>query len=327
MTKCIGCGIELQNKDINKLGYIDDLSKEICTRCFRLTNYGEYKEVSLNNNDYLKIIDNIPNTSLVIYTTDILSLNIELTKKFKKVILVLTKKDIFPTSAKEYKIIDKIKNKYPNIIEIIPISSIKNYNIDYLYNRIIKHSNNKEIYIIGYTNSGKSTLINKLIKNYSDNENEKRITVSMYPQTTLDKVKIKLNNLTIIDTPGLIDNNNIINYVEKAELKKILPKSPIRPKTCQINGKGSILIDKYVRIDYDTNIKNSIVIYASNHLKVNFNSINNDKLKELKKYAFNIDKNKDLVIPGLCFIKITDKIKLNIYISEKIKPYIRDNII
>ena len=215
MTKCIGCGIKLQNTNKNKLGYVEDLSKNICTRCFRLTNYGEYQKVSLNNNDYNKIINNIEENSLVVYTTDILSLNLTDINKFKKVLLVITKRDIIPESVKEDKLINKLKKISKNIIDIIIVSSITNYNIDTLYNKINKYSNNKEIYIVGYTNTGKSTLINKLIKNYTKTNN--KITVSMYPSTTLDKVEIKINNLKIIDTPGLIDENNIINYIEKKD--------------------------------------------------------------------------------------------------------------
>ena len=311
MTKCIGCGIKLQNTNKNKLGYVEDLSKNICTRCFRLTNYGEYQKVSLNNNDYNKIINNIEENSLVVYTTDILSLNLTDINKFKKVLLVITKRDIIPESVKEDKLINKLKKISKNIIDIIIVSSITNYNIDTLYNKINKYSNNKEIYIVGYTNTGKSTLINKLIKNYTKTNN--KITVSMYPSTTLDKVEIKINNLKIIDTPGLIDENNIINYIEKKDLKKVLPKSSIKPKTCQIKGNGSILIDKYLRIDYETDILNSIVIYASNSLNIKFNSITNNKLKNLTKHIFNIEEKKDIVIPGLCFIKITKPLKITIY--------------
>lgn len=41
--KCSGCGVLLQNDNINKEGYVDDLNKDICERCFKLKYYGEYK--------------------------------------------------------------------------------------------------------------------------------------------------------------------------------------------------------------------------------------------------------------------------------------------
>ena len=325
MTKCIGCGIELQDKDKNKLGYVEDINNNICTRCFKLKHYGEYKKVELNNNDYNKIIKSISTNNLVVYVSDFLSLNLSKINNFNKVLLVITKRDIIPESVKEYKIINYLKEKYINIIDIIIVSSLNNYNIDNLYNMLNKYSNNKDIYVVGYTNTGKSTLINKLISNYtSDSIN---VTTSMYPSTTLDKISIKLNELTLIDTPGLIDESNIINYIDKSDLKKILPKKSIKPKTCQINGIGSILIDNYMRLDYDTNISNSIVIYASNNLNVKFNSLSNNKLKDLKEHTISIDSNKDLVIPGLCFIKITKPIKVKLYIMDKVKPYLRDNLI
>ena len=63
--KCSGCGVLLQNDNINKEGYVDDLNKDICERCFKLKYYGEYKEVTLDNKDY----QNILNSSLSYLTT------------------------------------------------------------------------------------------------------------------------------------------------------------------------------------------------------------------------------------------------------------------
>ena len=52
IKKCLGCGNSFESE------------KNICERCFRLKNYGEYKITTKNNSDYLKIIDNIKNLSL-----------------------------------------------------------------------------------------------------------------------------------------------------------------------------------------------------------------------------------------------------------------------
>ena len=323
--KCIGCGIELQNNNKNLPGYNDNLEKNICERCFKLSNYGEYQKVSLTNDDYLKILNNINNNNLVIYVTDILDLNLDNINKFNKVLLVITKRDTLPKSIKDEKIINYIKQRYPNILDITIISSIHNYNLDELYNKILKYNNKKEIYVVGATNSGKSTLINKLIKNYSSNNT--KITTSMYPSTTLDKIIIKLDDFTIIDTPGLITQNSIVNYLNKEDLKKIISKKEIKPKTCQISGKGSIVIDKFIRIDYNTKEKNSMVIYMSNNLNIRFNSLNNNNLTNLSLKEIPLDNNKDIVIEGLGFIKFTKQLKLKIYLPEEINIKIRDNLI
>ena len=66
IKKCLGCGINLQTKDKEKEGYTEDLNNEICERCFKLKNYGEYKEVSFTNEDYTKILNTIPKDNIVI---------------------------------------------------------------------------------------------------------------------------------------------------------------------------------------------------------------------------------------------------------------------
>lgn len=327
MTKCLGCGIELQDKNINDLGYVTNLEKELCERCFKLKNYGSYTNVTLNNEDYLKILNSIPSYNLVVYTTDILNLSINNIEKFEKVIIVVTKKDIFPKSIKDEKIINYIKQRYNNVIDVIIISSAKNYNLDYLYNRLKKYYNDKSIYIIGNTNSGKSTLINKLIDNYSTLENSK-VTTSMYPSTTLGKLEINLGDLKIIDTPGLIDDTNIVNKLNAKELKAITPKKEIKPKSCQIkSGKGSLIIDKFTRIDYDTPNDNSLVIYANNGLDIRFSSLKKEIPINFEKTSFNLESKQDIVIPGLGFIKFVGPININIYCDSYVKPYSRDNLI
>ena len=52
MNRCLGCGIPIQTKAKDQIGYTTNLTSQICERCFRLKNYGEYNVVSLNNQDY-----------------------------------------------------------------------------------------------------------------------------------------------------------------------------------------------------------------------------------------------------------------------------------
>lgn len=326
MSKCQGCGITLQFIDKDKLGFANNVESEICERCFRLKNYGEYKAVNLSNDDYQLIIKNIKDDSLVVYVADLLSLDLSRIPQNKNILLVLTKFDILPKSTNEFKLISKIKDEYPKILDVIAVSSFKNYNIDKLYNLLNKYSNDNDIYLIGNTNSGKSTLLNKLIKNYND-EKIIDVTVSMYPSTTLDALKIKLNDLIIIDTPGLIDDGNYVNVLNSIDLKKVTPKKEIKPKSCQVKGQGSVIIDKFARIDYETECDNSFVIYTSNLVESKFISLNNSIFKEFKMYKYSLSNNKDIVLPGIGFIKFTKPINVTIYVPNGIKPYIRNNLI
>ena len=311
--KCMGCGNILKD---------DELEHNICNRCFRLKHYGEYHVTNKDNCDYSKIINNIDSNDLVIYVTSLLNLTIMDLSKFKNVIVVLTKRDILPKSVKDNKIIDYVKNHY-NFKDIEVISSIKNYNLDNLISKIEKY-NKKKVYLIGNTNSGKSTLLNKLIENYS--ESDINITTSMYPSTTLDTIEVKINDIEFIDTPGIIDNGSVINYIDYKMLKKITPKKEVKPRTYQIKGKGSLVIEDLVRIDYETN-DNSMTIYIANSVNIIRVGEANPRLKDLPEREFVLKNDKDIVITDLCFVKFVKGLKVKIYANNNINVYERDNLI
>lgn len=310
--KCLGCGNLLD----------DNYDKDLCERCFRLKYYGEYQVTNKSNIDYFKILDSISENDLVLYITSIFNINLEYLKKFKNVIIVITKKDILPKSIKDLKIINYIRKHYGEY-DIEVISSVKNYNLDNLMDKIKKYNKNK-VYLVGNTNSGKSTLLNKMIINYSDNNPS--ITTSIYPSTTLDVINVNIDNITFIDTPGIIDEGSIINYIDNNTLKVITPKKEIKPRTYQIKGKGSLIIENMIRLDYEVEI-GSMTIYISNAVNIVRVGFNNNKLHELEKKEFNLEKRKDIVITDLCFIKLIGLVKVQIYANSNIKIYERDNLI
>ena len=185
MNKCIGCGAYLQDKDISKEGYTTNLENKYCKRCFDITHYNKYIFSNKNNEEYLKKINQISKTNdLVILTVSLFDMIDFNSLNFNNpVILVFTKKDLIPRSINETKILDKI-NPNLNIKNKLFVSSKNNYNLDLLLNLIKKHKVSKKVYIIGLTNAGKSSLINKFAQNYSNNKSD--ITVSNLPSTTLN---------------------------------------------------------------------------------------------------------------------------------------------
>ena len=320
--KCSGCGITLQTKYKDKDGYVDNLDKDLCYRCFRQKHYNEWRKTNINNIE--TILDNIKDNDLVVYVSSLLNLNLEYINNFKKVILVLTKRDILPKSIIDDKIKNYIKKNNYNLIDIIIVSSFNNYNIDNLYNNLIKHNKTNNIYFIGNTSSGKSTLINKIISNYTTLN--KDITTSMYPNTTLEIINIKINNINFIDTPGLINKGSITNYIDSKAIKRINPKKEIKPITYQLSNTGTLLIDNLVRIDYTCN-KTSMTVYINNGIPIKKINSNRNDLKEYNKKEFINIKNEDIVIEDLCFIKFTNSINLNIYTYNNVSVTRRDNLI
>lgn len=324
MSKCIGCGIELQDKDKYKDGYVEDKSFNLCLRCFTIKNYGQNKEVKKCNIDYMKIFDTITDNDIVVYVSSLLTLNLDYLDRFKNVILVLTKRDILPKSIKDGKIINYVKKKYNNIKDIVIVSAFKKYNIDQLYN-ILNNYRDKSIYFVGITNSGKSTLINEMIKSYNGKLGD--ITTSNFPSTTLDILDVSIGALHIKDTPGIVIEDSIINYLDNKGIKKINSKKEIKPITFQVEGEGAILVDNdLLRLEYETD-KSSITFYVSNNLIVESISMKNPRLldKYIRRYV--IDNNQDLVIEDVGFIKFTKKTIVKISSNKDINMYVRDKLI
>ena len=323
MNKCIGCGVVLQSTNPLGDGYVESPLHNLCIRCFKIKNYGQNLKIDKSNVDYMAILNNIRDNDLVVYVSSILTLNLEFINNFKNVLLVLTKRDTLPKSVKDSKIIKYVKDRYHNLEDVIIVSAQKKYNLDTIYNKLLKYKKQK-IYFVGITNSGKSTLINELIKSY--NGALGMVTVSNYPSTTLGIVDTVIGELKVKDTPGIIIENSLINYLNAAGIKKINVKKEIKPITMQVKGTGSILVDNFFRIDYKT-LEASFTFYISNQIKVKKISLNNPIMHENNNYGYDVLDNSDLVIEDMGFVKITKATKINIYSSNELYVYVRDKLI
>jgi ribosome biogenesis GTPase YqeH len=329
---CIGCGVKLQDTNMLYEGYTPDLSNDICSRCFKLRNYGDYQISTKSNEEYIEILKKVSETKdLVLYIVDLLNIekDINMIRNYIKnrLILVLTKRDILPRSVKDEKLKEYFSNLGLDYQDIIIISSNKNYNMDELFLMIKKHKSSKNVYVVGHTNVGKSTLINKMIQNYSEEKYE--LTISPLPSTTLNKINIKLtDDLTLIDTPGLVDRGSIVNYVDFDTIKMINAKKEINTITYQLKEGQCLIVNDFLRIDYIQGEKNSFTFFMSNELDIQKKDIKKcESLKNLSLRTIEVGYHQDVVINGLGFIKIVDKAVIDLYLESNVEVFTRDSLI
>ena len=288
MTKCVGCGIKLQEKDKNELGYTPNLNNELCERCFKLKNYNilTNKGINIDNDKLINKINEL--NTCVLFLVDFINLDSEVIDAYKKIkskkILIITKADIIPKNIKYQKLIQNIKNIYDIKEDLILTSSKTKLNIKTITKICLEEKN---ICLAGFTNAGKSSLINALVG--SD------ITVSKKSNTTQDFIKLNVNGINIYDAPGFMSNINREN----------IPRSIIRPITYQFPSKHYLLIQ-----DIKLNIleNSNFTIYVGNEA-----NIIRRKENENVECKIIVPKNSDVIIKGFCFInfKNTCMISLN----------------
>mgnify|MGYP002543465608 FL=1 len=330
---CRGCGALFQSNNPELEGFIKEENKEkstLCERCFKIRNYGEYQKITKKNDDFFEILKQINETGdLVVLVIDIFNINKDIKEicsyfKNNDVLVVLNKRDVLPLSVKINNLLAYVDRLGINYIDKLIISTAKNYNFDLLMNKINTYKKSKNVYVVGFTNVGKSSMINKIIYNYSDSILD--VTTSVLPSTTLSNVKVDVNeNLTLIDTPGIIDDGSIMNYLEPEKLKKVLPRNEIRTITYQIRSKQSIFIEDLVRIDCE--MSNNLTLYFSNKLDITREFNNSDKLHNLEKHELIVFENQDIVISGLGFIKATDNGRIIIYTVPNVDVFTRPSLI
>lgn len=349
---CLGCGAEIQTNDKNKKGYIDPevYAKKkdgdfYCYRCFTLRNYNKNIEYEFDSEEYLKNLELIKeDKGLIVHIVDLFDLNGTLLKDInsifdsKNILIVFNKADLFLNSINFRKIElylrSYLKDKGIKYLDIAIMSSFKNDDIKGLLEKIIEYKRNKNVYFVGMTNVGKSSIINKIMKLMVNQDN--LITVSNTMNTTTNNIYIPYdNNSYFVDTPGIINKKHLMYYIDKETLDAITPRSYIRPKTFQLNPGQTLFVHGFIRIDFILGEKSSFITNFSNNVLVHRTKLENaddfylehkddilkypneeerKRLGEMKKMRidFTPDEKIDIVISGLGFISIYGKGAINI---------------
>ena len=314
--KCRGCGILLQSDNEKENGYVrkDKLTTaNYCERCFKINNYNIKTVTDLDNiNSYiLEVVDK--KAKYVYFMIDFLNINSETIGTYKSIkcpkTLIISKLDVIPKSIKCEKITNFIRKEYGITDNIIYQSSHRNMNTNIVVSNI-KSSHIKEAYLLGYTNAGKSTLINTLI------EGEEKLTTSNNMNTTMDFIPIKLKEITIYDSPGFTYKNTFYSKEEFELIKKSTPRSFLKPTTYQTKEITNLIIENKMSIN--TSNVNSLTFYLSNDININ-KVFTNESKKLLNKpeIELKIEDNTDLIIKSLGFINIKKACTLKVRIDNK----------
>lgn len=285
---CIGCGAILQSSDAHEAGYLpasrlkqarenQGESNDIyCQRCFRLRHYNEIMPVNADNDDFIALLNSLANKkALIVNVVDLFDFTNSLLSSIKRFIgkndfiLVGNKFDLFPLNLRQSKIKDWMRQEanrmglFPK--EIFLVSAKNKKNLPDLIAYLNQGSRKQDIYFVGMTNVGKSTLINAIIDEMGDMQN--LITTSRFPGTTLDKIEIPLENgHFLVDTPGIMSQNQLASHLGAKDLAAISPQKPLRPATYQLKPGNTLFLAGLGRIDFLKGKPTSFTVYAARSL-------------------------------------------------------------
>lgn len=163
------------------------------------------------------------------------------------------------------------KNDIPtsSIVDVNLVSAMKGWGIKSLLRSIQDHRNSSDdVYILGCTNVGKSALVNAFLKqgaakkedvsDYAKQHTarvrrEFQVTTSNIPGTTIGSIKIPLRVVGIheqsqntnsrfvtkdhymVDTPGVVDENQLVHMVQTDQLKKWELRKELKPVTYRLD--------------------------------------------------------------------------------------------
>ena len=320
MTKkrCPGCGSLIQSSDSNELGYVPDNTAKkakYCQRCFKIIHYNE--SLVVKNPPLTKKIIDVVNKKgfLAFFLVDFLNINKETLEVFKSIkiskCLVISKFDIIPRSIGEHNIKNWLKIEYEITDEIIFVSAERSYNVSAIEKMMDKYLVDSA-YLLGFTNAGKSSLINAIYKNRQKKESP--ITVSSLPNTTIDFINLNIGDgLTLTDSPGLHLNKTMFTDDDIDLVRRINSKAYLRPITYQMKFDESIILENKYRFEYKADDKNSFTFYMSDAIELDKIFLNNNSLKDKPSLELDIPRDTDLIIKGIGFINIKNECKLKVY--------------
>ncbi|MFN3283016.1 MAG: ribosome biogenesis GTPase YqeH [Pseudothermotoga sp.] len=290
--KCEGCGAQIQHEDDKKPGYIPlevftkrkaEGKQILCQRCFRARHYGKLEPLKSSKDFAQELSRIVDDFERVVWVFDITDFDgsydpfLAETLKNSKKIIVVNKIDLLPRAVSVQEMKDWVHKRFENekIEGIYLTSTVRIYGLRKL---AIHLSNFHKVLFVGATNVGKSSLVHALTG--AD------LSITPFPGTTISLIKTKMDDTLIYDTPGIVTEHRIIDFLPPDCQKKITAQKHLSRMTFKPEKDKVLFIGGMCRLEFDfaTELLPIFQIFASQGVK--FHLTDRKKADELWKRQY-----------------------------------------
>lgn len=289
VMRCYNCGDILQYKNKDVSGYVpegillqDNAEEQViyCETCYarmKAVNTGLLEEDA--DDDILTILDEaVISDALILWVVDLFSFNGFLSHrvadKLNKldVIVIGNKFDLFPRTVKEATVKLFLKERFAEV-GIVPKKILVFGNSDDFDSKKVlsdlEHDRaGRDVYMIGSSVSGKTSLINKALKAYSNNS-KRIIKTEIYPNTNAKILEIPFDKeSTFYEVPGFSLINSTLGKVEKDVIRMIIPKEKIDVKTVHLREGDAFIIGSLGAFVLESGKYTSMKFYSSEMVEI-----------------------------------------------------------
>lgn len=357
--RCIGCGGPLQNHDPQEAFYTpkayDEKTPVYCERCYKIRHYGQIKPSFMTETMVYETLHQVEKRpGVMVLVTDALDFLGSIHPFFvalseaKRTIVIVNKVDVLPQSVAlktlQTRFQMKAKNAGLHVDELLLVSALKKKNIDALHQALVRASRGQDLYLMGLTNVGKSSILNALL---AAQGHSPTITTSYQPHVTQDLIPFAIGHQTLYDTPGLTSQHSYRYYLQGASLRSVLPLKEIKPRVYQHLKGQTFFIGGLCYLVCEANEKSTLIAYFSEKLRVHHRQSQDDYLfHAMKKGHFLIPpmtsdrpskmkkttlsakgKKVDIIVPGLGFMTVNHVHKIDLYHYSSVKPQLEVGLI
>jgi ribosome biogenesis GTPase A len=271
--------------------------RRVCQRCFALRNYGKLMPVQV------PIEADVVNELLlplrsqqvfVIQLIDLFDVGGTLIDDFhqylgpsSRVFLVANKLDLMPAGIQPMRVTNWLKRYikkrhpylYKKVIGVALVSARSGAGVSEALRRIdIANSEKRDIFVVGCTNVGKSTFVNRVLRSDANSSRIADITVSRVHGTTLANIYApypRQAGVHLVDTPGLVSQKTIVANAG------VEPSKRVRTVTVRLRRGKSVFFGGLTRIDYTEGEVDAVylTLFAASECTVHVT--NTDKASEV----------------------------------------------